>query len=581
MRMRSLFLTATMAGAVFAAGAASASDLRFDAAPSGTEHRHPMQTVICAADRSAMPRGLGHRVAKGIPVSQVLFMVGFEDGETGGPPLARDDAATLGEDAAATPIDVRANDLRATAATITAVTQPPNGTVAIIDAGERLTYQPDPGDCSPTPDMFGYVLAPGGSIATVAVTVECGSVPPDPVAVADSATVPEDSAPSAINVLANDTGTDAQTRIDDVTQPGNGTVTIIDNGTRLTYAPDADYCNTEPAAATDTFTYILTPGGSSAIVSMTVECNGELIIISNGGGDTANLTYPSSSTAPATQVLAVSPDPGPITYAIDGGPDAAAFTLDANNGELRFAMQGDSFPADADNDFVYLLTVRASQGGTTDTQDLAIELVDGLVVRAKYVVALRNGESTDLDVQVLDADGDPIPAAPFTVTLADPVATVAGGVVTATGQPSATSTFAVASGTLAPWNGYSAVRNIVDIAPGYEQPHSIGSSNDFSAFQGIGGTPTISYQGDFFRVTLPAGLVTITMDSGNDLDTYLLLADADGFLVADNDDDDTGFLGVGSRIDYTVPDPGVYLIEASTFNNLDTGNYTLKVQLGP
>jgi hypothetical protein len=70
------------------------------------------------------------------------------------------------------------------------------------------------------------------------------------------------------------------------------------------------------------------------------------------------------------------------------------------------------------------------------------------------------------------------------------------------------------------------------------------------------------------------------MDSGDDLDTYLLLASpTSGFLVAGNDDDDTEVLGVGSRIIYTATATGVYVIEASTFQTSDTGNYTLNVTI--
>ena len=69
-----------------------------------------------------------------------------------------------------------------------------------------LTYQPDANYCnSPpgtAPDTFTYTLN-GGSTATVSVTVTCGD--DAPTAVNDSATVAEDSAAGAIDVLANDT----------------------------------------------------------------------------------------------------------------------------------------------------------------------------------------------------------------------------------------------------------------------------------------------------------------------------------------------------------------------------------------
>ena len=60
--------------------------------------------------------------------------------------------------------------------------------------------------------------------------------------------------------------------IDTVTQPANGTVVITGGGTGLTYQPNLNYCNTPPGTTPDTFTYTLTPGGSTATVSVTVTC---------------------------------------------------------------------------------------------------------------------------------------------------------------------------------------------------------------------------------------------------------------------------------------------------------------------
>ena len=85
---------------------------------------------------------------------------------------------------------------------------------------------------------------PGGSSATVSVTVTC--VDDAPVAVDDSATVVEDDPATTIDVLANDTDVDGgPKRSTSVTQPANGTVAITDGGADLTYTPDANYCNTQ------------------------------------------------------------------------------------------------------------------------------------------------------------------------------------------------------------------------------------------------------------------------------------------------------------------------------------------------
>ena len=83
----------------------------------------------------------------------------------------------MAEDDPATTIAVLANDENADGGpmTIESATQPANGTVLVATDGLSLTYEPDPGYCndgSPTDD-FTYTLNPGGSSATVAVTVTC------------------------------------------------------------------------------------------------------------------------------------------------------------------------------------------------------------------------------------------------------------------------------------------------------------------------------------------------------------------------------------------------------------------------
>src|SRR5687768_17727573 len=107
------------------------------------------------------------------------------------------------EDAAATSIDVLANDTDPDGGpkTIASATDPANGTVVVAGDGLSLTYQPDPNYCNSqpggTPDTFSYTIN-GGSSALVSVTVTCVDDPP--TAVADTATVNEDSGANAIPV---------------------------------------------------------------------------------------------------------------------------------------------------------------------------------------------------------------------------------------------------------------------------------------------------------------------------------------------------------------------------------------------
>ena len=114
--------------------------------------------------------------------------------------------------------------------TITAATQPANGTVAVAGDGPSLTYKPDPDYCNDggPSDDFTYTLN-GGSKATVSVTVNCAD--DDPVAVNDSATVAEDSGANTIDVLANDTDVDGGAKmITAATHPANGTVAVAGDG---------------------------------------------------------------------------------------------------------------------------------------------------------------------------------------------------------------------------------------------------------------------------------------------------------------------------------------------------------------
>jgi hypothetical protein len=110
------------------------------------------------------------------------------------------------------------------------------------------------------------------------MTVIC--VDDNPAAVNDAATVLEDAAATAINVLTNDTDPDGGPKlIASVTQPANGAVIITGGGSGLTYQPNANYCNAPPGTTLDTFTYTLTPGGSIATVTVTVTCVNDPVVV--------------------------------------------------------------------------------------------------------------------------------------------------------------------------------------------------------------------------------------------------------------------------------------------------------------
>ena len=136
----------------------------------------------------------------------------------------------------------------------------------------------------------------------------------NPVAVNDSTSVGEDSGATLVFVLTNDTDVDGgPIAVSWVTQPANGTVS--NNGTDVTYSPNANYCNNPPGGAPDTFTYTLAPGGSTATVSVTVICQPDAPDVTTSGG---HLAYTEND--PATPI-----DPG-LTVS---DPDAGAMITGA------------------------------------------------------------------------------------------------------------------------------------------------------------------------------------------------------------------------------------------------------------
>jgi hypothetical protein len=229
--------------------------------------------------------------------------------------------------------------------------------------------------------------------------------------------------------------------------------------------------------------------------------------------------------------------------------------------------------------------LRFTAGVTTFTFTVyvsaAVQYPNGYIDNIPYVISLDPGESRTLTGTARNFAGTPLGTVVSWGSNAPATAAISGNQVTAgpaRGFASLTSTSGATSGL---WNTSVSVCQATVVANGTSLPSSIANTDCFSSYGSNNGTPSTSYYADLYRVTLTAGqMITVTMDSGDDLDTYLLLAaPGTGFLVAGNDDDDEGSLGVGSRMIYTATQSGVYVIEASTFNGLDTGNYTLGVTI--
>ncbi|MEQ1763062.1 MAG: tandem-95 repeat protein, partial [Pyrinomonadaceae bacterium] len=178
-------------------------------------------------------------------------------------PDAVDDSATVAEDSGATVINVLANDTdgNGDTLTVTAVTQPANGSVTFT-AG-NVSFTPSPNFSGTT--TFTYTISDGnGGTDTATVTVTVTPVNDPPVANADAATVNEDTTNNAINVLANDNngGDGGALSVVAVSNPPNGSAAFTAGG--VTYSPDPNFFGT------DTFTYTVSDGIDTAVGTVTV-----------------------------------------------------------------------------------------------------------------------------------------------------------------------------------------------------------------------------------------------------------------------------------------------------------------------
>lgn len=105
-------------------------------------------------------------------------------------------------------------------------------------------------------------------------------------------------------------------------------------------------------------------------------------ITSHGGGDTGSFSVDENyGTSLGIAISTNDPEGGPLVYSIVGGADAARFTLTAsgvsNIGSLKFVSSPNfEAPADANGDNIYDVVISVSDGTFSDTQALAINIIN-------------------------------------------------------------------------------------------------------------------------------------------------------------------------------------------------------------
>ncbi len=220
----------------------------------------------------------------------------------------------------------------------------PNLVIAKVGTNGQISIYNDSGTVHLLVDVFGWL-------------------PDDTVVTDDTPNLTEDDPATLIDVLANDVDNDGgPMSIASASQPANGTV-ILTGGvpgafTALTYEPDANYCNTPPGSALDTFTYTLN-GGFTGDVSVIVNCVDDPLTAVD---DSA------STTEDAIEVVLVRAndiDDDPFLVTIVGAPD--------NGGSVSITNAGADVTFDPGSDFQDLDTGEQRVTTFTYTIDNTIE----------------------------------------------------------------------------------------------------------------------------------------------------------------------------------------------------------------
>ena len=319
-------------------------------------------------------------------------------------PVAADDpGASTSEDVAVT-VDVLANDsdVDLDVLSVDSVTQPPNGSV--VNNGTDVTYTPD-ADWSGT-DSFTYTVTDGVLTDTATVTVTVAAVNDAPVAVDDPAATTNEDTAATIDVLANDSDVDlGALSVDSVTQPVNGIV--VNNGTDVTYTPDADF------NGTDTFTYTITDGAltDTATVTVTVAAaNDAPVAVADGYA----VNEDGSLSVGGAGVLSNDGDVDgdPITAVLDSGPtSAASFTL---NSDGSFDYTPDTNFNGPDS-FTYHANDGTADSGTV-TVSITVNAINDAPVAVDDPAATNEDVAITVDVLANDSDVESDPLSVDSVT---------------------------------------------------------------------------------------------------------------------------------------------------------------------
>ena len=218
---------------------------------------------------------------------------------------------------------------------ISSLTQPQNGTAALISSSE-VRYTPDP-DFNGQ-DTFTYTVAdPGGKEDIGDITVSVTPVNDGLIAVDDTVSINEDT-PSNIDILANDIDPDNEDlTVELVDLPSNGNVEMLSGGI-CRYTPSPDYFGT------DSFSYQITDSENNSDTAQVGVTINSVVDGPNAFNDSFT-TAEDSAMALAVLVNDSNPDGSPLTVSIMTQPSNGSAAVQAD-GTVLYTPAPDFFGTD-------------------------------------------------------------------------------------------------------------------------------------------------------------------------------------------------------------------------------------------
>ena len=185
------------------------------------------------------------------------------------PPIAGNDSASVAEGGTlninTSTLLSNDSDPEGTTLTITTVSSPANGTVSLSEDEVTVSYTHNGSET--TSGSFTYTVSDGSATSTATVTVTITPVNDPPVVGNDSASVAEGGTLNinSSTLLANDSDPEGATlTISTVSNPANGTVSLSEDKTTVTYTHDGS------ETTSGSFTYTVSDGSASSTATVAI-----------------------------------------------------------------------------------------------------------------------------------------------------------------------------------------------------------------------------------------------------------------------------------------------------------------------